>query len=122
MRVKEGCELDIQFPSDGQIDLSVYQQRILELSKMPLELLRHLALRIRHNRADERVIIVQEPVSLPSLRNTLTLLDKECLVFFSQPAETAANGLVVSSFAAQRQNALQEVGKSLRERMGSGAL
>lgn len=85
---------------------SIHRQRILQTSKMHFELLRHLALGIRHDRAYKRVVVVHESISLPGLGDTLALLDQEGLVFLPQPTQTARNGLVVTSFAAQRQNAV----------------
>jgi hypothetical protein len=79
---------------------SIYRQRIFQLSKMPFELLRHLTLRICHNRSDQRVVVVHESVPLPCLGNTLALLDQECLILSPQPAETAGDGLVIASLAA----------------------
>ena len=81
-------------------DSLAHRQRIPKISEVPLELLRHLALRVRNNRTDQRVVVIHEPVPLPSLRNTLALLAQESLVLLPQSAQTAGNGLVVTGFAA----------------------
>lgn len=51
--------------------LSIHRQSILQLSKVPLELVRRLALCICHNRGDQRIVVVHESVSLPRFGNAL---------------------------------------------------
>jgi hypothetical protein len=93
--------------------LSIHRQSILQLSKVPLELVRRLALCICHNRGDQRIVVVHESVSLPRFGNALALLDQESVVLPPQPAETARDRLVIASLAAQGQDALEEVGEAL---------
>ena len=94
---------------------------LAQFAKMLLLLLRQLPLRIRNDSQDERIVIAQESIPLPLIRaRALARLLQESLVLGPQAPQRVGDGLVVARVLAHGQDAVEELGEALRERVRGG--
>ena len=76
---------------------------------------------IRDNRADKAVVVAKEPLPLPLLPNTLAQPGQIGFEVAAQATHAVRDRLVITSLGAQGQDALQQTGEFLGERVrGSG--
>lgn len=104
-------------------NLFLISQSAFQRLKVMFLLLRQLALRVRNDRQDQSIIVAQEPFALLRIRaGTFASFDEKRFVLVPESSQTARYGLVVASFVADGENAVEKLAESLRKIMRSCGL